>query len=238
VSLREYSVLLDPRTRFVSFLFCLVLFLVTDFSGGGLWKFAAFFLMLAAVFFLTYERRRGSFRRFVRLSLYLFSLLLFLGLVLLVFSPLSGRARLAGFVDLAAKTILVFAAAYVFIIGHDFGPLIKAFYLWRWPQVIINILTFGYRYFLIFEEELVSLFRARKARRIGRRPFFAELKTTGSLLESFFLRTVDRSEKIYAALISRGYEGRLDFLTDFRLAGRDFVFFVALAVLFLAVRVS
>lgn len=214
---------LDPRIRFISLLVSTTLIFSTFFPAA-FWKFGAFLLCIFVVFWLISPDKARSLRNFFRLSMFLSSLLLFLAVVVLIFSTEAFKQKLENFLDLAAKTFLIFVSTFVFIVDSDFSDFIKGFYLCRLPSGFLTMLTFAYRYFILFQEELLSVFRARVSRTINRRPFFEELKITGLILNQYLVRLLERSEKIYAALLSRGFQGRLDFLVSFKLKKSDYFF--------------
>jgi len=213
----------DPRVRIICLAVSLA-FVFSTFFPKAFWKFALFLLCLLAVFFLISPKSTRSFRNFFRLSLFLISLLFFLLPFTLIFSPENFRYRLEYFLDLAIKTCLVSFSIFVFILDGDFADLIKGSYLLRLPSGFLAMLTFAYRYFILLRKELVSIFRARISRTTKRRPILEEMKITGLILNQYFLRLFERSERIYAALLSRGFQGRLDFLVNFKLSQRDYLF--------------
>ena len=59
------------------------------------------------------------------------------------------------------------------------------------------------------------------------------LKITGLIIENIFMRVVERSQRIYAAMLSRGFEGQLFCLKEFKFGGREAVLVVALMVILL-----
>jgi len=213
----------DPRVRIISLAVSLA-FILSTFFPQAYWKFGLFLLCLLVVFYLISPKSIRSFRNFFRLSLFLISLLLFLVAVTFIFSPENFRNRLENSLDLTMKTILVSISIFIFILDSDFGDVIKGFYLFRLPSSFLAMLTFAYRYFILLREELVSIFRAWISRTVKRRPFLEEMKITGLILSQYFLRLFERSERIYAALLSRGFQGRLDFLVNFKLSQSDYLF--------------
>jgi len=216
---------LDPRVRIICLAVSLA-FVLSIFFPQALWKFGLFLLGLLAVFYLISPKTARSFRNFLRLSLILISLLLFLAAVTLVFSAETFRNRLQNFLDLAIKTFLILISIFIFILDSDFADLLKGFYLFRLPSSFLAMLTFAYRYFILLREELLSIFRARISRTVKRRPLLEEMKITGLILNQYLLRLFERSERIYAALLSRGFQGRLDFLVNFRLSQKDYLFLI------------
>jgi cobalt/nickel transport system permease protein len=56
------------------------------------------------------------------------------------------------------------------------------------------------------------------------------------LVGVLFLRTVDRAERIYSAMLSRGFQGDIATLRRSRITGRDLAFLAVMAILLSAFR--
>jgi len=226
---------LDPRVRIICLAVSLT-FVLSTFFPHAFWKFGLFLLCLLAVFYLISPKSARSLRNFLRLSLFLISLLFFLVAVTLIFSPENFRNRLVSSLDLTMKAFLVSVSIFVFILDGDFADLIKGFYLFHLPSGFLAMLTFAYRYFILLQEEFLSIFRARISRTIKRRPLLEEMKITGSILNQYFLRLFERGERIYAALLSREFQGRLDFLINFKLRKSDYLFLLLFSSVVAAIK--
>lgn len=75
------------------------------------------------------------------------------------------------------------------------------------PAVFIAILSFMYRYFFILEDELMRIQQALAARTF--KPVKVLIfKSLTNFLGLFFIRSYERAERIYLAMLSRGYNGR------------------------------
>ena len=84
----------------------------------------------------------------------------------------------------------------------------------RVPAVLVAIVMLMYRYLFVLVEEAQSMMRARAARSaaIGRKSGGSVVwraKSAGGMAGSLFIRTLDRSERIYMAMVARGYDGSL-----------------------------
>lgn len=99
------------------------------------------------------------------------------------------------------------------------------------------MMTFAYRYFILLKEELLSIFRARSSRTLTKRSPWEELKITAVILEQYLSRLVGRSERIYAALLSRGFQGKVHFLIDFRLRAKDYLFLLGFGGLVILIKI-
>ncbi len=75
------------------------------------------------------------------------------------------------------------------------------------PQVLVLNLSFLYRYLFVLTEEVMRMRQARDCRRVGRAHTGHELKLLGSMLGTLLLRSFERAERMYQAMLSRGYSG-------------------------------
>ncbi len=87
----------------------------------------------------------------------------------------------------------------------------------RWlriPSILVAIVMLMYRYLFVLVDEAQRMLRARTARSAGIGPaaggsILWRAKIAGGMAGSLFLRTLDRSERIYMAMLARGYDGRI-----------------------------
>jgi cobalt/nickel transport system permease protein len=85
------------------------------------------------------------------------------------------------------------------------------------PAVLVGVIGFMIRYIFVLGDEVLRMLRARSARspRLpGRhRPgLLWQGRTAGMMVGSFFLRSLERSERVYAAMAARGYQGKIRLL--------------------------
>ena len=80
------------------------------------------------------------------------------------------------------------------------------------PEILVTVVLLMYRYLFVLVEEAQRMLRARAARSASVGPnsggsLIWRAKGAGSMAGSLFVRTLDRSERIYMAMLSRGYDG-------------------------------
>jgi len=78
----------------------------------------------------------------------------------------------------------------------------------RCPQVIVQIATFMLRYIDVLSEEARRMRIARLSRGYDPR-FLWQVKAFAIGVGALFLRAFERGERVYLAMLSRGYTGRL-----------------------------
>jgi cobalt/nickel transport system permease protein len=113
-----------------------------------------------------------------------------------------------------------------FTLGH-------AFHFLRVPDKLTHLLLFTLRYLDTLHHEYVDMLRAMKARAFRPR---MNLHTYGSyafMMAMLLVRSLERSERIMAAMKCRGFRGQFNALRSFTFGGRDVVFSIASLVLIL-----
>ncbi|MEW6188716.1 MAG: energy-coupling factor transporter transmembrane component T [Actinomycetota bacterium] len=99
------------------------------------------------------------------------------------------------------------------------------------PKVMILILSFMYRYIFVLVDEVMRMKRARDSRNFGGHKTW-QIKTIGNMIGTLFMRTYERAERVYVAMVSRGFSGEIKTLDNLHLTVRDFCF-LSLIILYL-----
>jgi ABC-type cobalt transport system, permease component CbiQ and related transporters len=181
------------------------------------WKL---YFLLGFLFILGLIIYRGPQKMWTRLRgpiLFFLSFLIFLVPLTIIFSPEPTRKTTFYLEQIAIRMALLVMAEAAFILSYQVEDLLAALNQCHLPDSVIQLLTSAIRYSQLLTAEAVSSFRARQVREVKKRGPMEKLNLTGLIIEKLFLRTLERSEKIYAAMLSRGYEGKLFFQKSFRL---------------------
>jgi len=104
-----------------------------------------------------------------------------------------------------------------------FTNLLKGLEQLRMPRVMVMTLSFAYRYIFVLADEAMRMWRARESRNFGGKRIW-RIKTIGHMVGTLFLRSYERGERIYAAMVSRGYEGQIRVLSSLSFSQRDAYF--------------
>jgi len=85
----------------------------------------------------------------------------------------------------------------------------------RIPAILTTIIAFLYRYLFVLTDEVLRLLRARDSRsaaipgqKSGRTVFW-RAQIAGHMAGQLFLRSYERSDRIYNAMLARGYNGQM-----------------------------
>jgi cobalt/nickel transport system permease protein len=136
------------------------------------------------------------------------------------------------FLSILLKFVLTVSTALLLIATTSFPGVCHALRRLGFPALFVSQLLFLYRYLFVLMEEAMRIVRAREMRSFGTRS--TGIKVFVRLIGVLFLRTVERAERIYYAMLSRGFQGDIPSLKRSRIAFRDLAFMV-LTIAFLAV---
>lgn len=148
-----------------------------------------------------------------------------LGFVTLVPTDLG----LIRFFSILVRSWLSVQMAILLVATTQFPDLIHAFEHLRVPRVLTTTIAFLYRYMFVLTDEVFRLMRAREARSAGvpgkKRggSVWWRARVTGSMAGQLFLRSYERSERIYNAMVARGYAGHIRTLNPHVLTTRDWL---------------
>lgn len=117
------------------------------------------------------------------------------------------------FATIALKSWLSVQAALLMTYTTPFHDLVDGMRDLRVPRILVAIIGFMYRYLAVLGDEASRMLRARASRSatapggragggIGWRA-----RVTGQMVGSLFIRSYERSERIYAAMQARGFDG-------------------------------
>ena len=137
----------------------------------------------------------------------------------------------------AAKATLGTVSAVLLGATTSFPDVLRALAALRVPRAFTLIAAFSYRYLFVLAEELTRMRSALAAR--GYRPRTAlGAAATGRLAAALFLRSHGRGERVYLAMVARGYSGVMPEAEPLVFRRADALFVTGLAVALTALRMG
>jgi cobalt/nickel transport system permease protein len=99
------------------------------------------------------------------------------------------------------------ASLSLLILSTGFEKLLKMLASLKVPPIIVQMFSLTYRYFFVSVHEAQSFLIAKEARTyVHKRTMnYQALKDFSSILAALFIRTYERSERVYLAMKSRGF---------------------------------
>lgn len=223
---------LDPRARLAgAAIFSIVVALAHSFTC----LYAA--LSMGVIMLLAARLSAGAV---IRRLLAINSFVLFLWATLPFFHPgetaftlwgltasLQGIA-LATAITLKANAIMfAFIALVATIPVPDMGHALRKLHV---PDKLAYLLIFTYRYIFVIAEEYRRMRQALKIRGFRAGTNMHTYKTMAYLAAMVLVRGLDRSERVYSAMLCRGFNGRFRSLNGLEAKRSDFVFIILILV--------
>ncbi len=227
---------LDPRIKFiVTFVFILF---VVSFPKYEILKMIPFFVF--PVFILSVGNIPVKF--ILKKLLIVSPFALFVGIFNPVFDTtpmysLNGFLISGGWVSylsIMIKFILTASTALLLVATTSFPGICLALEKLRVPKVFVVQLLFLYRYLFVLTEETMRMVRARRMRSFGKKG--QGVKAFISIVGVLFVRTVERSERIYQAMCSRGFDGEIRLLKRYKVRLVDIAFAIISITVFAVFR--
>lgn len=135
------------------------------------------------------------------------------------------------------RAAIALAAAVILVSTTRFAELVDALRAFRLPRVMTDSLGLAYRYLYTLTDEVERLRRAARSRNAA-----AGAATRRRLLlgitAAAIHRSFDRSERVYQAMLARGYTGAVPPLRPPAYAGRPVAEIAALATVLVALVAS
>jgi cobalt/nickel transport system permease protein len=145
---------------------------------------------------------------------------------------------LVRFASILVRSWLSVQMAILLVATARFPDIVHALGHLHVPSILTTIIAFLYRYLFVLGDEVFRLMRAREARsaasvsssgRSGRSVVW-RAKIAGHMAGQLFLRSYERSDRVYNAMLARGYKGHLETINPHELRRRDYMT-VALALM-------
>ena len=147
------------------------------------------------------------------------------------------------FVSIVVRSWLSVQVAILLVTTTQFPDLIHALEHLRLPRLLITVIAFLYRYIFVLSDEVLRLMRARQSRsavlpgQSGGGTVLWRARIAGNMVGQLFLRSYERSDRIYNAMLARGYQGHLRTLNRHALHTRDWVILIIATALLLLLQI-
>ncbi|XPV74835.1 MAG: cobalt ECF transporter T component CbiQ [Desulfovibrio sp.] len=95
------------------------------------------------------------------------------------------------------------------------------------PDKLCHLLLFTFRYIFVIEQEFKKMTRALKARGFAPRTNMHTWRTYSYLVGMLLVKSYDRAEQVYKAMVCRGFDGTFYTLEKEKLSGLDYSFLLS-----------
>lgn len=229
---------LDPRTKIIASIAVILVILLTP---PGSWEaFAIYLLILLGWVWMA----RLPFKYVLKRSLVILPFVVMIA----IFIPFFKEGNeiwgwnvwawhigityegLAVLVNVIIKGWLSMLCLIVLTSSSKFADLLQGMYRLKVPLIFVQIISFMYRYIFVLIDQAMRMQMARDSRNFGVNRWVI-FKTMGNMIGMLFIRSYERGERIYAAMLSRGYTGEFPATSRLRFRLTDACFATTLAML-------
>jgi cobalt/nickel transport system permease protein len=230
---------LDPRVKIVLVFLFSVLVAVSD-------RFLVLLSALALGFCIALLARlpvKQLVGRLVPVNLFIVFLWLFLpftfeGEPLFSVGPLVGTHEGVLYAArISIKSNAIMAVMIALVASTSILTLGHAMYELRIPKKLVHLFFFTYRYIHVIHQEYVRLVSAMKVRGFRPGTNMHTYKSFAHLVGMLLVRSSDRAERVYNAMLCRGFRGNLYSLSTFSLRSYDVISLILMLTLILALGV-
>jgi cobalt/nickel transport system permease protein len=138
---------------------------------------------------------------------------------------ISGVVR---FVSILLKSWISIQVAILLVATTRFPDLLIGLKQLKVPSQFVLIIGLMWRYLFLISDEVERMLRARASRsamKKGRKNsaglILWQARVTGGMAGNLFLRSLERSDRVYAAMLSRGYNGEPPLSNDLPISSSD-----------------
>ena len=235
---------LDPRIKIIGLLFFILLVVFTQ--PNSIFAFALYGIVISILILLS----KVPIKHLLKRSLVIIPFVL----TIAIFIPFFKKGRVAGgysfgtlkltvtydglmiLWNVTVKAILSVLCTILLITTTRFSDLLKALEKLKCPRLFTMVLSFMYRYIFVIEDELMKMRQAKESRSVGGSRWF-HTKVLANMLGVLFIRAYERGENVYLAMCSRGFDGQIRTMNDFRLKMTDFCFLFILISILTGIRI-
>jgi len=224
---------IDPRFKLILVLL-LIIFLVLSPAGSWL-AFSVYFVIISALVLFARLPVLSVVKRSLAVLPFVFVIAVFLpffkeGEPLATYQLGSwniaiSRAGVQLFLTIMIKAWLSILALVWLSATTRITNLLNALDRLYLPRILVTILSFMYRYIFVIADEMMRMKQARDCRSFTNRGL-REIHSLGNLSGTLFIRSYERSERVFAAMMSRGYDGQNHAISRLQISSSDVSFMI------------
>ena len=137
------------------------------------------------------------------------------------------QAAIAAFL----KAFLSVLSVIILVSTTRFSNLLKGLEGLKLSTLLVSMISFVYRYLFIIADEYGHIKIARESRNFGGSKRW-QWKAIGHSVGTLFLHSYERGDRVYSAMVARGYEGNIRTLGVQKIRSMDIIF-VAISIVYL-----
>ncbi|SNR62332.1 cobalt ECF transporter T component CbiQ [Desulfurobacterium atlanticum] len=122
------------------------------------------------------------------------------------------------------KSNIILLTVIVFLSTSTIFEIAHALHHLKVPSKLVQMLFFTFRYLQVIKDEYNRLLKAAKARGFKPKTNIHTYKTYGYIVANLLIRSYLKSDRIYKAMLCRGFKGEFPVYKHFKLKKEDILF--------------
>jgi cobalt/nickel transport system permease protein len=152
------------------------------------------------------------------------------------FGPFSAsREGIAQALIISLKSISIVLLIVALLATSTVFSLVHAMGHFRVPKKLLYLSFLSYRYIHVLKAEYLRLRDAMRIRGFKPKTNLHTYKTFGYLIGMLLIRSYERSERIWNAMLCRGFQGRFYLLDHFKIESRDVIFLTVMSLILVGI---
>jgi cobalt/nickel transport system permease protein len=221
---------LDPRVKFITFIPYVLVIAVME----GIAHPALALIISSCMIVMTRIDMRKLLNRLAAVNIFILLLWLFLpfsypGHEAFRIGPLTAtREGLLFSLTIGLKANAIVLATIAMLGTSEVFSLAHALVHLKVPNKLVHLFFFFYRYISVLHDEYTTLKRAIHIRAFRPGTNMHTYKTYAYLVGMLIVRSYDHSQRIYQAMLCRGFTGRFPIIMHFHMHMRDYLFSICM----------
>ncbi|MEM3833546.1 MAG: cobalt ECF transporter T component CbiQ [Thermoprotei archaeon] len=130
-------------------------------------------------------------------------------------------------ISVASLSLLIFTT--------KFSKLVYLMKNIKVPIIFTSIIIITYRFIFFFINETYRMILAKEARTVNKESRLQIMKTIAQIISTLFIRAYEKNEKVYLAMIARGYTGEIKLTDNAKINYKDWAFLIISSLTFLTI---
>ena len=131
-------------------------------------------------------------------------------------------------VAIVARCILCVVAVLILVATTPFSKMTGQLIRMHVPELLVRLIEMIYRYLGVLADEAYTMLAAYRLRSPGSK--WPHIKDAGSFLGQLFIRSMNRAERVYQAMICRGYGNNMNSFTGEQMKKEDYIYMIVVLV--------
>ncbi|MCP8323442.1 MAG: cobalt ECF transporter T component CbiQ [Candidatus Methylarchaceae archaeon HK02M2] len=116
------------------------------------------------------------------------------------------------------------ATSILLVLTTKFSSLVHVMEKIKIPKVFVMMLSVTHRFIFLFLNESYRMVLAKEARTVKKESRLESMKTLANMITTLFIRAYERGERVYLAMMARGYKGHIKSLSKMKISKNDIIF--------------